>query len=398
MKGSGGDWKETKLGDILRYLDERVVLDDEKEYLTITVRRRHGGLEAREKLFGHQIATKKQFRLVPGAFIISRVQCWHQAYAIVGNVPSNMIASSNYDQFAISREVDPQFFWWLSHSPAFTETVRSSAVGVVIEKMVFNRAAWLTKTVTLPRLAEQRRVVARIEEMAAQIQEAHNLRHEAANEAAALWARSASDILDRSTEQSGTRQIADLVTIRGGGTPSKSDPFYWEGKIPWITPKDMKRRELSDAIDHISERATQETAAKLIEPGAVLVVVRGMILAHTFPSALLRVPAAINQDIKALVPNGEILPQFLCGIFWAHNERMLSLVEKSTHDTRKLETLKLLGTKIPVPSLSEQRRILADLDALQAQVDALKRLQAETTTELDALLPSILDRAFKGEL
>ena len=47
---------------------------------------------------------------------------------------------------------------------------------------------------------------------------------------------------------------------------------------------------------------------------------------------------------------------------------------------------------------SEQRRIVAELDALQAEVDALKRLQAETAAELDALLPAILDNAFKGEL
>ena len=57
----------------------------------------------------------------------------------------------------------------------------------------------------------------------------------------------------------------------------------------------MKVRGISDSIDHISEHAIRETTAKLIEPAAVLVVVRGMILAHTFPSAVLRVPAAINQ-------------------------------------------------------------------------------------------------------
>jgi type I restriction enzyme S subunit len=55
-------------------------------------------------------------------------------------------------------------------------------------------------------------------------------------------------------------------------------------------------------------------------------------------------------------------------------------------------------TAIPVPSLSEQRRIVAELDDLQAQVESLKRVQAETATEIDALLPAILDRAFKGEL
>ena len=53
---------------------------------------------------------------------------------------------------------------------------------------------------------------------------------------------------------------------------------------------------------------------------------------------------------------------------------------------------------MPFPSLAEQHRIVAELDALQAEVDRLKALQAETAAELDALLPSLLDRAFKGEL
>ncbi|OGT09356.1 MAG: hypothetical protein A3J49_00850 [Gallionellales bacterium RIFCSPHIGHO2_02_FULL_57_16] len=53
---------------------------------------------------------------------------------------------------------------------------------------------------------------------------------------------------------------------------------------------------------------------------------------------------------------------------------------------------------IPVPPFSEQRRIVAKLEALQVEVDALKRLQSETAAELDAMLPAILDRAFKGDL
>jgi type I restriction enzyme S subunit len=58
----------------------------------------------------------------------------------------------------------------------------------------------------------------------------------------------------------------------------------------------------------------------------------------------------------------------------------------------------LENTPIRLPSLVDQRRIVAELDALQAKVDAVKRLQAETAAELDALLPALLDRAFKGEL
>jgi restriction endonuclease S subunit len=59
---------------------------------------------------------------------------------------------------------------------------------------------------------------------------------------------------------------------------------------------------------------------------------------------------------------------------------------------------KVLELRLPPQGLSEQRRIVAELDALQAEVDALKRLQGETASEFDALLPAILDHAFQGKL
>ncbi|MBD2518886.1 restriction endonuclease subunit S [Nostoc sp. FACHB-973] len=122
-----------------------------------------------------------------------------------------------------------------------------------------------------------------------------------------------------------------------------------------------------------------------------------MILAHTVPSAILKVPAAINQDMKALIPSEKIISEYLCCVLWTFNDLLLELVEKSTHDTRKLETPKLLNFKIPVPPLAEQRRIVSYINELQAKVDIMKRLRQHAIKELDALLPSILDKAFKGE-
>jgi type I restriction enzyme S subunit len=121
-----------------------------------------------------------------------------------------------------------------------------------------------------------------------------------------------------------------------------------------------------------------------------------MILAHTVPVAVLGVNAAINQDMKALMPNAIIEPEYLCSILWALNGEMLALIDRSKHDTRKLNTAKLLAFRIPVPPREEQRRIVAYLDDLDARFDRLKALQAQVRAELDALLPSILDRAFEA--
>jgi type I restriction enzyme S subunit len=160
----------------------------------------------------------------------------------------------------------------------------------------------------------------------------------------------------------------------------------------------MKQRELSDAIDHISASATTETAARLLEPGAVLIVVRGMILAHTVPSAVLRVPAAINQDMKALVLDQRFLPEYVCAVLWAWNTRLLKLIERSTHDTRKLETERLLEFKIPVLPIVDQQQVLARLAALAGKGSRLVAEGVAVTRELEALMPAVLNRAFRGEL
>lgn len=249
-----------------------------------------------------------------------------------------------------------------------------------------------------PPLTEQRRVVAKVERLAAKIEDAQALRRQAIEEARVLWQRGAERIFEHAEQKFPVRPLADAISVYGGGTPSKANPFYWSGTIPWVTPKDMKVREIWDSIDHITEQATKESPAKLLAPGAVLVVVRGMILAHTFPAAVLRAAATINQDMKALVPKPYLMPEYLCAFFWAYNDRFLALVEKSTHDTRKLETPVLVNAKVPIPPLEEQERIVADVDALLAQVRGLQHLQAGTSAELDALMPSILDKAFRGEL
>jgi type I restriction enzyme, S subunit len=406
MMTSGAEWKEVKLGDILRRLDQRVLMNDEKEYLTITVRRRHGGLDIREKLFGHQIVTKKQFGLVPGAFIISRVQCWHQAYAIVGYVPPNTIASQNYDQFAISPAVDSRFFWWLSHSPSFTETVRSSAVGVVIEKMVFNRDEWLKKTVCVPALAEQHRVVARIEELATQIRDARALRRRAADEAEALMAARTTYLFD---QLNGCSRVAMRTLGKGGANPIQTGPFgaqlhaseFVNAGIPVLNVGNVWPEGLRlENLDHVLADKAAQLRRYSLSTGDLLFARSGATLGKV---------CLVPEECDGWLMTGHLFRVRLD----AHridNRYAFAAFRgaRSVHEqvfgqvrgaTRPGFNTTLLGNvELPLVPLKVQRRIVAELDALQAEVDALKRLQAETAAELDALLPAILDKAFKGEL
>lgn len=107
-----------------------------------------------------------------------------------------------------------------------------------------------------------------------------------------------------------------LITMSGGMTPSMANLDYWDGDIPWVTPKDMKLARISDSIDHLTETALMETSIALIPVNAILIVVRGMILAHSFPTAINEAPVTINQDMKALRCNEGLEVAYL---FWCLN-------------------------------------------------------------------------------
>ena len=150
--------------------------------------------------------------------------------------------------------------------------------------------------------------------------------------------------------------LGDVGCWSSGGTPSKRQPGYWDGSIPWVSPKDMKRTRIDDAIDHVSKAAIGK-GTRVTPRGSILVVVRGMILAHTFPVALTLSDVAFNQDMKALVPNEHFDSEFL--LYWLESQQkqILGLVDASSHGTKRLPTSKLFAELVPCPQRDEQENI-----------------------------------------
>jgi type I restriction enzyme, S subunit len=392
-------WPMVPLGDVLRHVPRPVAVTTEQAYREIGIRSHGRGIFHKPTTTGADIGDKRVFSLEPGDFVLNIVFAWEGAVAVVGDAEAGMIASHRFPTFRPdSDRLDVRYLVPYFRTPPGLELLGRVSPGGAGRNRTLNRAAFLNQSIPLPPLPEQRRIVAKLDQLSAKMDEAQQLRASADRTTQLLWNQIATQAIDVATAMSPTEPLGALVSVRGGGTPSKADPTYWDGSVPWISPKDMKKRALSDAIDHISERATTETAAKLLDPGAVLIVVRGMILAHTLPSAVLLTPAAINQDMKALIPHRGLLPEFLCAVLWAWNSRVLRLVEKSTHDTRRLATEKLLSLAIPVPSITVQRRVLARLGTLETTASRHAATKTPVRRELDALMPAILDRAFKGEL
>lgn len=173
-----------------------------------------------------------------------------------------------------------------------------------------------------------------------------------------------------------------LVDVFGGATPDTANADFWDGDIPWVSPKDMKRDIIDDAEEHVTSAALSASALQMIVPGAVLIVVRGMILAHSFPTAVTTAPVTINQDMKALRCREGLDPYFLRDFFRGIARYIVSLAETSAHGTRKLESRVLGQLEIGVPPLAEQRDIVAYI-ALQS--NKLNDLAFATTKSIDLI-------------
>lgn len=206
-------------------------------------------------------------------------------------------------------------------------------------------------------------------------------------------------------------RLGFLGGFLGGGTPAKSNVSFWNGPIPWVSPKDMKRPYIDDAEDHISAAAVEGSAVKLIPAPSLLFVIRGMILAHSFPVALTTRDVTINQDMKALVLASPDVREFVLRACQAARSRVLARVERSTHGTCRLDSEVVETLPIALPPLDEQRRIIAKVDRLLALCDDLEARQSKkrqlevrvTKSALDALangasasqpIDLLLDRVF----
>ena len=240
--------------------------------------------------------------------------------------------------------------------------------------------------------------MARIEELTSRLELARLARQASLLEAEHILIIARRTEYERLLLEQETIPLGKVGRIVSGGTPSKGVAAFWMGDIPWIAPKEMKRFLIGESSMNVSQHAVDKGAAKLVAEPAVLMVVRGMILAKRVPIAVSTRPLTINQDMKAFVPRANIDVTFLGHMLCGAAEELQTRVEVAGHGTCKLETSEWAPLPIPVPKPREQRRIVEHLDALAAKQAELRRLQTETEAELAAFTPALLAKAFRGEL
>lgn len=393
-------WPKVHLSEVLQQKQERAIVVAGSSYKRITVRLFSQGVILRDVVDGAAIRTATQYFAKEGQFVFSRIDARNGAFGIVPANLNNSVVSGNFLTFDVVKDkLSPVYLRYFTERATFWEDCAKISEGTT-NRVPVRLEEFLKLTIPLPPLAEQQRIVMCIEELAGKIAEARSLRQQALEEAKLSLASRVSDLFKTGANNGWLKgTLGDYVVDACYGTSEKTSddasgtPILRMGNIQAgrLDFRDLKYLHLSekDRDKLFLERGdiliNRTNSAELVGKCAVFEADRE----YAFASYLIRLRLDQHRADPRLVAAYINSP--------IGREYMLSEKKQMTGQAN-VNSKKLQALPIALPSLEEQRHIVTELVNLQAKTDVLKRLQIETAAELDAMLPAILDRAFKGEL
>jgi type I restriction enzyme S subunit len=346
--------------------------------------------------------TKTNMILIqPGDLVVSGINAAKGAIAIFDQKNTRPIAATiHYSSYIINKQkADIKYLWWLLRSHKFKELLLEYSPGGIKTELKAKR--FLPIPIPLPPLEEQRRIVVRVEELVGKIEEVRSLRQKALEETEALVNSSAAKVFVE-LDTADFYQIDDISEVKGGIQKSSART---PGANPrrYITVAHVQRNSIDIGDPRYFEVSDEELDRWKLIAGDVLVIEGNGSPDHIGRAALFKgeIENCVHQNhVIRIRPNTVyITPEYLNTYLNSPigKDQMLEL-SRTTSGLYTLSVGRIKSIKLPVPPLPEQRRIVAYLDELQTKIDTMKQLREEAIKELDAILPSILDKAFKGEL
>ena len=185
-----------------------------------------------------------------------------------------------------------------------------------------------------------------------------------------------------------TKALLEIADIRSGGTPSTSNPDFWNGEVPWCTPTDITAlghgKYIVNTMKKISESGLLKSSAELIPEQSIIMTSRATI----GDCAINKTPVATNQGFKNLVPRNGIDTEFLYYLMQTQKERLLALCGGSTFlEIGKRQLAKLM---VKLPKVSEEQKAIgqtladmdAELEALETRLEKARQIKQGMMQEL----------------
>ncbi|GJN61983.1 restriction endonuclease subunit S [Elizabethkingia anophelis] len=170
-----------------------------------------------------------------------------------------------------------------------------------------------------------------------------------------------------------TVKLGDITSWSSGGTPSKENPSFWNGEIPWISASSMRGLVYSDSELKITEAGLLK-GSKLAKKGSLLILVRGSMLFNKIPIGIVSKNVAFNQDVKSIVVNEQSSSEYILYWFLAFEPTILNIVSGTGIGAGKLDLKDLKDLDVNIPNLIEQKKISAFLSLIESRIETQRKI------------------------
>lgn len=391
-------WPIVGLGEILTHRKDFIVIDDLQTYKRARVQLHAQGIVLRDEVPGAMIKTKRQQLCRAGEFLVAEIDAKVGGFGIVPPELEGAIVSSHYFLFGAKDDrLDRRFLGWFIKTPSFRHQVGAQGS---TNYAAIRPADVLSYEIPLPSLGEQRRIVSRIDQLSAKVNEARCLRQQSSAQTVALLPSTTAHVFAQSKADGWQRgKLGDYVLDDCYGTSERANDD--ETGVPVLRMGNIQNGRIdlrSLKYLHLSQRDRERL---LLEVGDILVN-RTNSAELVGKCAVFELPGEYSFAsylIRLRLDDTRADPRLVAAYINSPIGRSYMLREKRQMTGQaNVNATKLKALPIALPSLIDQQRIVAYLERSQATFEGLKRVQAETAAELDAMLPAILDRAFEGEL
>jgi type I restriction enzyme S subunit len=380
-------WPEVPLGKVLQRVARFEERDELTEYQFAGTFSFARGIFVGERKLGSTFKLPKVQRIHKGDFIYCKIMTWEGAFGIVPEEAHNCVMSGAFVAYDIDRkQIDPNYLDYYFKIERVWKSIGHQSAGTNVRRRSLHPKQFEAARIPLPPFDEQRRIVARIEELAALIEEARELRVKAREEINALCR---AIIFDPRVNTVPT-PMSELVTLKKQDIQVQPDEMYDFAGV-YSFGRGVFRGQTKAGMDFSYRRLTTLSTGNFVYPklmawegafGIVPPECDGLVVSPEFPVF------EVNED--------RVLPETL-DVYY-RTPAVWDLIAAISTGTnvrrRRLHPSAFLRFEFPLPPLSVQMKLQEVNDSL----NPVRRLQASTTDELDALLPSVLEQAFRGEL
>lgn len=399
------------LSKVLKRIKETITVEDEKTYKRITVRLYGQGVLKRDELFGKDIGTKKQFIAREGQLIISRIDARNGAFGIVTKELDGAIVTNDFWLFDVKNAL-PQYVMLILSSEKFQHYWQTQSSGTTNRQRI-DETSFLSSRIALPSPSTQRILLDRYFDTLNNIPAIERHIQALIESKDNIWCKSLS-IEPFKIERQRVKlfstikfsrmytwsnntavpknfysnspfkvvKIEQICKVNSGGTPSRSNPEYYSGNIPWVKTAEVKDSIIFDTEEKITETALKNSSARLYPKESIIIAMYGHTRGKT---ALLGIPATTNQACAVLhdLKTSSILPEYLWLYMQSQFERIRTLAVGSAQPNLNAQMIK--SYPLILPPISSKNPCDITQENIVKKVNKINEEIRECTAKIEKL-------------